>query len=59
MDLNDVKIVEQEIKRLQTRINKLKERAREDEYTFFGCKESGAVKRAALDLKMELTRITS
>lgn len=58
MDITDIEIVETEINRLKLRINKLKSRAAEDKYAFCGCKESGAVKRAALDLKMELTRIT-
>ena len=59
MDLKDVRTVEKEMARLQERIEKLKQRAKEDSFTFYGCKETGAVKRAAMDLKMELTRLTN
>ncbi|WP_439132381.1 hypothetical protein [Polaribacter sp.] len=59
MTKKDIQIVEDEVKRFNKRLKALKERLNTDgDYYLMGCKESGALKRSALDLKMELTRIT-
>jgi hypothetical protein len=58
MTIEQIKEVEAELKRFNSRLKAVKERAKIDTYTFFGCKETGALKRAAADLKMELTKIT-
>ena len=51
--------VEQETKRFLVKIKQCKERLKNDSRGHYGCKETGAVKRASLDLKNELTRITT
>ena len=58
MKNKDIKSVEKETKRFLKRLKSMKKRAKEDSFAFHGCKESGALKRSALDLKMELTKIT-
>lgn len=58
MQLEDLKNIKKEITRFNTRLNAAIERVEEDHYAIYGCKETGAVRRAALDLKMELTKIT-
>ena len=58
MTLDSVKEVELEIKRFQKRLEAVKKRAKTDTYTFYGCSETGALKRAAADLKVELTKLT-
>lgn len=50
--------VEKEIKRFLKRSEDAKRRLKNDESYFVSSKETGAVKRAAIDLKNELTRIT-
>ena len=58
MKLEDIKDIESELKRFNSRLKAVKKRINEDQYTLYGCKETGALRRAALDLKMELTKIT-
>ena len=58
MQLEDLKSIKKEIARFNTRLNAAIKRVEEDTYAIYGCKETGAVRRAALDLKMELTKIT-
>lgn len=58
MTLENIKDVELELKRFQKRLQAVKERAKTDTYTFCGCSETGALKRAAADLKVELTKLT-
>jgi len=58
MTLENLNEIESEIKRFTKRLKAAKERIKSDGYALYGCKETGAVKRAALDLKMELTKIT-
>ena len=50
--------IEAEAQRFITRLHDSVLRMKEDDYYRHGCKQSGALKRAALDLKNELTRIT-
>lgn len=51
--------VEAEIERFLEKLDAAKTRIKEDRFALIsGSKETGAVKRAALDLKMELTKIT-
>ena len=58
MELNTITEIERELTRFKLRLDAAKKRLKEDSYAQYGCKETGAVKRAALDLKMELTKIT-
>ncbi len=58
MTLKDILDVEYEIVRFQKKLQAAKLRIASDEYAIRGCKETGAVKRGALDLKNELTKIT-
>ena len=58
MQLEDLRNIKKEIARFNTRLNAAITRVEEEPTARYGCKETGAVKRAALDLKMELTKIT-
>ena len=59
MTYEDLITVEEETKRFLKRLDAAKTRVKEDSFVLFsGSKETGAVRRAALDLKMELTKIT-
>ena len=58
MTLETIEEVEIEINRFKQRLKAAKKRAKEDKYWLRGCKETAALKRAALDLKNELTKIT-
>lgn len=58
-NINDVLVgIQSELNRFQSRLIDYQERAKDDPGARYGCKESGALRRAALDLKNELTRIT-
>jgi hypothetical protein len=59
MTYEDLITVEEETKRFLKKLDAAKTRIKDDSYALLsGSKETGAVKRAALDLKMELTKIT-
>jgi hypothetical protein len=59
MTYQDLITVEEETKRFLKKLDAAKTRIKDDNYALLsGSKETGAVKRAALDLKMELTKIT-
>lgn len=58
MTIENIKEVELELKRFQKRLEAVQRRAKEDTYTFMGCSETGALRRAAADLKVELTKLT-
>lgn len=58
MELKDLEDTKKELVRFKIRLDDAIKRIKEDKYALYGCKETGAVKRAALDLKMELTKIT-
>lgn len=59
MEIETLNEVEKETKRFLKKLDAAKKRLAEDSsYSFTGCKETGAVRRAALDLKMALTSIT-
>jgi hypothetical protein len=47
-----------ETERFLVKLEKAKARIDADSRSAYGCKETGALRRAALDLKNELTRIT-
>lgn len=51
--------IESETKRFLKKLEKAKERITNDKYATHGCKETGGIRRSALDLKNELTRITT
>lgn len=53
--LNEVEI---ETKRFLKKLTEAKKRIKEDSRAAYGSKETGAIKRASLDLKNELTRIS-
>jgi len=59
MTYEDLITVEEETKRFLKKLDAAKTRIENDCYALMsGTKETGAVKRDALDLKMELTKIT-
>lgn len=61
MEITTLDEIEKEIARFMKRLNEARDRIKIsdiDKYYFSGSKETGAVKRAALDLKNELTKIT-
>lgn len=59
MTLETINQVEQEVYRFMKRLDAAKERIKSgDYYPCSGTKETGALKRSALDLKNELTKIT-
>lgn len=58
LDIELLREVEAETKRFLKKLDMAKKRIQEDQYAVHGCKETGAIKRSALDLKNELTRIT-
>lgn len=59
MEIETITEIEIELKRFNSRLKAAKDRLKSDNYAHYGCKETGALKRAALDLKNELTKITS
>lgn len=50
--------VKAEIKRFSKKLEEVLVRLQNDDMAKYGCKETGAIRRAALDLKNELTKIT-
>ncbi len=59
MTLDDIISVEYEMIRFQKRIADTKKRIEEEGmYLLSGCRETGALKRGAMDLKNELTKLT-
>lgn len=59
MKIETLNEIELELKRFNNRLDEAKKRLSKDEYAKYGCKETAALRRAALDLKNELTAITS
>jgi len=59
MELIDLLNVKEELARFNRRLLAAIKKVKEDYLVLIsGCKETGAVKRAAIDLKNELTNIT-
>lgn len=59
MTLETIQEVEKELERFQNRLKAAKQRVSKDGYhRWSGSKETAALKRAALDLKNELTKLT-
>lgn len=59
MKLKTIIEVEKELERFSKRLQEAKVRIQGgDYYPSSGCKETGALKRSALDLKNELTKLT-
>ena len=60
MTIETITEVEKEVFRFMKRIDAAKTRIKSgDYYPSSGCKETGALKRSALDLKNELTKLTN
>ena len=59
MKVETIDEIQLELNRFQTRLIDARKRLSNDSYAEYGCKETGALRRAALDLKNELTKITS
>lgn len=56
MDVMEIEAAEEEAKRFLARVEALKNRrATKDIYAFQGCRESGALRRASLDLSRALS----
>lgn len=60
MDIKTLNEIEAEVKRFMRRLNAARDRIKNEDsvYGISGCKETGAVRRAALDLKLELNKIS-
>lgn len=58
MTIDQINEVELEMKRFFKRLQEAKKRFAADRYAAQGCKESGALRRGAIDLKNELTKLT-
>lgn len=60
MDIKTLNEIESEVKRFMKRLDAARERIKKDgdTYGICGCKETGAIRRAALDLKIELNKIS-
>jgi len=58
MTLENLKDVKKELQRFEKKLDDCLVRIATDSFALQGCKETGAVKRGALDLKNELTKIT-
>jgi len=58
MNIENIRNVEKELKRFNKRLQAAKIRLQKDNDILYitGCKETGALKRASLDLKIELTK---
>lgn len=52
MDIKTLNEIELEVKRFMKRLNAARDRIKNESYCSMGCKETGAVRRAALDLKL-------
>lgn len=50
--------VQAELNRFQTKLIEYRKRAENDKWAQRGCKQSASLRRSALDLKQELTKIT-
>lgn len=57
MDLNTILEIKKELHRFNIRLKAVEDRWKKDPYCKHRCKENGALKRAALDLKQELNKI--
>jgi len=58
MTLETIEAIEKEIERFEIRLDAAKTRLQADKsLQWSGCKETGALKRSALDLKNELTKL--
>ena len=55
--LEKINAIEIELKRFQKRLNDVKKRFSIDKFAEYGCKETGALKRSALDLRNELIKL--
>lgn len=55
MTLEKLKKVKAELARFDERLNSYENRLRNDSFAAFGCNQSGALKRSAMDLKKSLT----
>jgi hypothetical protein len=58
MDIKTLNEIESEVKRFIKRLNAARDRIKNERYCSMGCKETGAVRRAALDLKIELNKLS-
>lgn len=56
--IETVKEIETELERFNERLKKAKDIIKKNSYQICGSKESGALKRSALDLRGVLTKIT-
>ena len=58
MTIQTINEVEEELERFSKRLQEVKKRMKSDDYyRLSGCKETGALKRGALDLKNVLTKL--
>lgn len=55
MNLSSITKAEKEAKEFLVRVKAVKDRAKDDKNCFYGCKETGALKRKSLDLSVSLS----
>ncbi len=57
MNLEKLLEAKSEAERFLKKVEKLEERANTDTYAFWGCKESGDVRRSSMDLSRSLSEL--
>ena len=57
MDINDVNEARDEAERFMEKLLDVIKRDKIDNHCFFGCKETGALKRASMDLSHALVKL--
>lgn len=57
MNINTVIEAEKQAKEFLRRAKTLKDRAKDDKFAWYGCKESGSVKRQSLELSNALIEL--
>jgi RNase P subunit RPR2 len=55
MKIKDILKAEKECLRFLDKLKEVKVRMKDDKYTLYGCKETGALKRSSLDLTRSLS----
>ena len=55
MELENIQSIKKELQRFKEKLKEAEDRLKIDKYASHGCKQTGALRRAALDLKNVLT----
>ena len=57
MNLQTILVAEEEAKQFLAKAKKARERAQNDKYFFFGCKESASLRRQSMELSQALVEL--